>query len=114
MEDDAVDKERVEKLKLMLAENYPRMVQNFLHNTKTYIDDVASALTAGDRTAAMATAHKMTSSCGQFGLIELQRLAKSIEHSEGLDNDMLLARVAELKPALGEATEFLHAHGLAA
>jgi HPt (histidine-containing phosphotransfer) domain-containing protein len=102
-----VDRDCIKKLKALLAGQFSRLVQSFLQNTDGYIDAIGVALQSGNQSEAIAVAHKMKSSCGQFGLLHLQSLAKQIEYSETLDNATLLALHQELKPAFVRAIDYM-------
>ena len=107
-----VDKDTTVKLKALMGAGYTKLVTGFMTNTQNYIDEIGAALQVQDRGRSVPTAHKMKSSCGQFGLFRLQQLAALIEYAEGLDAQGLIAVHNEMKPAFVRAQDIMKREGL--
>ncbi|MES2905513.1 MAG: Hpt domain-containing protein [Pseudomonadota bacterium] len=101
-----IDASCIASLKELLGDDYAPIVDDFLKNSQGYIETIGAAIAQDNRAAVTAAAHPLTSSSGQFGLREVQALAKGIEHNQTLDNAGLSEQFSKLQEAYKQAVAY--------
>lgn len=92
-----VDHAAFQKLQKLFGEGFQKVWTGFLENTETYLGHVTDGIQQHQRQEILAAAHKITSSTGQFGMIDVQHLAKKLEEQAHTASE---AEIAELHASL--------------
>lgn len=105
---DIIDEERVERLRKLFGEHFREKMGMFLGNAQSYVDGIGNALAVSNREEAVALAHKVRSSAGQFGMLQVPIFAEQLEYS-GMEaeRETLLWLHMQLQQAFTRASHVL-------
>ena len=76
---DDIDYETLSRLKEIMGERFPLLVDTYLTNAKQYIEDIKGGVANEDMDAVINAAHTMISASGNLGLSKLSETARAIE-----------------------------------
>jgi len=104
----AIDKSTFEELKQMSGVDFiNELIDAFLEDTPQMIQNMQTAVAAGDVESFRRNAHSLKSNAYTFGATELGALAKELEFMAKEDNLDVKNRFASLNEALGKVVEEL-------
>ena len=100
----------VEESQATMKDKFPTMVQYFIEDTTTYINNIQEGLAEKSASKVKSPAHTIKSSAKLFGASKISELAEKIEHlacdiEEGKETDLekVTPVFEELKKAYSEA-----------
>ena len=109
--DEMIDKIVLERLQMLMKDKFPDALQIAIRNTSNYITAVGTHIDAAQWDEARAMAHKIASSAGSFGLLEVVNAARKIEYQDGADigNDLYRDLRDEFAVSVTELNDFIQA-----
>ena len=102
----AVDNSKVQKMQAILKDNFQDTMEAFLNDAETYIDEIERQIDSSDLSKAKEVAHKLKSSAGLFGLVNVNKLSEKIEREANNSNEMQ-ELLSQLKVCFAEGKETL-------
>jgi len=103
-----IDEATFEELKQMSGEDFiNELIDAFLDDAPTMLDNMKTALEAGDVESFRRNAHSMKSNANTFGAMELGTLAKELEFMAKENNLDVGNRLDVLKETYGRVAEEL-------
>ena len=92
-----IDLDKVHKMRTILKDNFKTTLDSFLNDADGYIGEIEKQAGGGDLKKSQDAAHKLKSSAGLFGIINVHQLAEKIERQTN--------NVDDIKPLLNNLKE---------
>lgn len=113
----AVDRATFDRLKTMMDERFPILLEKYLKSAGGYIEGAKAALAANDAKKLAESVHPLKSSAASMGFVKVSELARNIEaaardmQKSGENVVSLAGQVADLETAGAEISAFIASLG---
>jgi len=77
---EVLNRQMLEELKLVMQEDFPILMDTFLHDSVRQFDELEKALQGSDMDALRRNAHSLKGSCGNLGATSLQEACAKLEN----------------------------------